>query len=318
MQRPLVIGTRGSPLALAQARAAQAQIAAALVAGEAADACASPDEVAPIRVIKTTGDRIQDRALAEAGGKGLFTKELEEALIDGRVDVAVHSMKDVPTRPPAALALAAFLVREDPRDAFIARTAARLADLPAGARVGTASLRRRAQALAARPDVEPVLLRGNVETRLAAVAEGRVDATFLAVAGLRRLGLADRASGLISAEDMLPAAAQGAVGLQTRADDAEAQAALATLNHPPTHLCVVAERAFLDALDGSCRTPIAAYGVIEAGQMWLRGALYSDDGQKVWAQEGRAAATLEAAAALGRDLGQEVRAAAGPHAPRPL
>src|SRR5262245_26273890 len=247
------IGTRGSPLALAQAREVQARLEAAHGPGRLTfEVC----------VIKTTGDRIQDRPLAEAGGKGLFTKEIEEALIAREVDIAVHSMKDMPTLLPPGLTLAAFLPREDVRDALISTKARSLSDLPGGAVVATSSLRRQAQVRHLRPDVKVVSMRGNVETRLRKLSEGVADATLLALAGLNRLGLADRAAAPVPVAEMLPAVAQGAIGVETRADDTAMAEALAPLNHQPTALAVTAERAFLAKLEGSCRMPIAALGAL--------------------------------------------------------
>jgi hydroxymethylbilane synthase len=312
MQRPrppalLKVGARGSPLALAQAR--QARDALADAAGIDP---VEREERLPIVAITTAGDRIQDRKLAEAGGKGLFTKELEEALGDGRIDVAVHSMKDVPTRPPETLALAAILPREDPRDAFISPVAKTLLELPPGAKLGTASLRRQAQALAARPDLEIVMFRGNVGTRLDKLARGVADATFLASAGLRRLGEAHVVTSLVDPDLMLPAAAQGAVGLQTRASDKEARMLCARLDHAESALRVAAERGLLEALDGSCRTPIAALAELTPAGLRLRAEALTPDGKRRWRRdETRAVAGPEDAAALGRTLGASIRAEAG-------
>ena len=238
------IGTRGSPLALAQATDVQARLMAAH--GLTAERCT-------IVVIKTSGDRILDRPLSEAGGKGLFTKEIEEALLDGSIDLAVHSMKDMPTELPTGLALACMLPREDVRDAFISLKYPTFAALPNGATLGTSSLRRAAQAAWARPDLTVVGFRGNVQTRLSKLAAGVADATFLAVAGLNRLGLADRITQAIPTEVMLPAVAQGAVGIEIRADDAMMLQLLRPLDDTPTHAAVTAERVFLRRLEGSCR-----------------------------------------------------------------
>lgn len=309
MQRSLTIGTRGSPLALAQAREAQALIAraAGVADGEAGQAF-------PIEVIATSGDRIQDRALVEAGGKGLFTKELEEALADGRIDLAVHSLKDVPAFPPDSLVIAATPAREDPRDALISPSARRLDDLPRGARVGTASARRGAQTRHRRPDIEIVLLRGNVQTRLRKIEEGAADATFLACAGLNRLGLSDIAAGPIAAEDMLSAPCQGIIAYQCRADDPGARDLLALVDHEETAVRAAAERRFLGALDGSCRTPIAALAELEGGRLRLRGEVLSLDGAERWARD----VTVELgadkradAAALGLSVAEALRADAG-------
>ncbi|MCW5750434.1 MAG: hydroxymethylbilane synthase [Alphaproteobacteria bacterium] len=301
-QAILRIGTRGSPLALAQAEEARRRLReahAGLV-----------DAELEIVVIRTTGDRIQDRALAEAGGKGLFTKELEEALFDGRIDLAVHSMKDVPTFLPAGLSVAAILPREDVRDALIAPGVAAIGALAPGARVGTASLRRQAQLLHRRPDLQVATLRGNVQTRLARLAEGRFDATLLALAGLRRLGLADRASAVIPTEEMLPAVAQGAIGLECREADARTRRLLAPLAHRESEVCVAAERALLAALDGSCRTPIAALAeILPDGRLRLRAEILRPDGSEVVACE--RAGPADAGVAMGRDAGDELKRRGG-------
>ncbi len=301
----LRLGTRGSPLALAMAREVRARLAAA-------HADLEPEAAVEIVIIKTTGDTVQDRTLAEIGGKGLFTKEIEEALIEGRIDAAVHSMKDVPTWLPEGLAIAAVLPREDPRDALFSARGDSLAALPAGAVVGTASLRRQGQVLLARPDVKVVPFRGNVQTRLRKLAEGEVDATLLAVAGLKRLGMAERITAVLEPEVMLPAVAQGAIGVETRADDAETSGFLEALNDRTSALRVAAERACLEVLDGSCRTPIAALAEIAdaAGEMRLRALVCMPDGSRVHRAERRG--TIADAVALGRDAGAELRAAAGP------
>jgi hydroxymethylbilane synthase len=266
----LRIGTRGSPLALVQAGLVRARLAASHGMN-----LADID----VRIIKTSGDRIQDRNLADIGGKGLFTKELEDALHSGEIDLAVHSMKDVATRLPDGLTIAAILNREDPRDAFISLKYASIAAMPAGAVIGTSSLRRQAQLLAARPDLKVVAFRGNVETRLAKLADGVADATFLAVAGLNRLGMASRMTQALPPEVMLPAVAQGAVGIEIRASDQRVAALVAPLDHPDTHDAVRCERAFLLRLDGSCRTPIAGHASIDkAGQLTFTGEVLSPDG----------------------------------------
>ncbi|MEA2779455.1 MAG: hydroxymethylbilane synthase, partial [Rhodospirillaceae bacterium] len=237
----LRIGTRGSPLALAQAHLVGDRLAAVHAHLPAPE----------IVVIKTTGDRVQDRKLEEIGGKGLFTKEIEEALNEGRIDLAVHSMKDMPTFLPEGLVIACLLPREDPRDVLFSPHAKNLKDLPRGARVGTSSLRRQAQVLALRPDVEVVMFRGNVGTRLEKLAAGQVDATLLALAGLIRLGQAERATAILSTEEMLPAVAQGAIGIEIRESDARTAGLLAPLDDPATEITVGAERACLAVLDGS-------------------------------------------------------------------
>jgi hydroxymethylbilane synthase len=305
------IGTRGSPLALAQAR----EVRERLVAAHGAEALAFE-----IEAIKTTGDRIQNRPLSEAGGKGLFTKEIEEALLAGEADIAVHSMKDMPTVLPAGLTLAAFLPREDVRDALISANAASLADLRSGAVVATSSLRRQAQVKRLRPDLRVVPMRGNVETRLRKLAEGAADATLLALAGLNRLGLADRAAGPVPVEEMLPAVAQGAIGVEIRAGDQGMARLLAPLNHEPTALAVTAERAFLAQLEGSCRTPIAALGELvdrpTGPQFAFRGMILSPDGLRCFKarREGRP----EEALRLAEDAAAEILAAAGPEFVRSL
>ncbi|SMH57238.1 hydroxymethylbilane synthase [Azospirillum agricola] len=296
---PLRIGTRGSPLALAQAHETRDRLIAA-----------HPHLAAPgaieIVVLKTTGDRILDRTLAEAGGKGLFTKELEEALFDGRADLAVHSMKDVPTQLPDGLEIAAFLPREDPRDAFFSRSGGGLADLPAGAVVGTAGLRRQAQVLELRPDLTIFPLRGNVQTRLSKLDAGEVDATLLALAGLRRLGLTGRITAVLEPETMLPAVAQGAIGIEIRSGDDATRALIAPLNCPETAIRVTAERSLLAALDGSCRTPIAALALLDGDALHLRVKVLSNDGQRVFRAERRGSAAE--AVALGADAGAEIKA----------
>ena len=306
----LRLGTRGSPLALAQAREVRARLAAAHAELE-------PEAAVEIVVIKTTGDTVQDRTLAEIGGKGLFTKEIEEALLDRRIDAAVHSMKDVPTWLPEGLTIGAVLAREDPRDALFSERGDSLAALPKGAVVGTASLRRQAQVLLARPDVKVVPFRGNVQTRLRKLAEGEVDATLLAVAGLKRLGMAERITAVLEPEVMLPAVAQGAIGVETRADDGETCGFLEALNDRTSALRVAAERACLEVLDGSCRTPIAALAETvgaetgeDGAEIRLRALVCLPDGSRAHRAERRG--TIADAVALGRDAGAELRAAAGP------
>jgi len=295
----LRIGTRGSPLALAQANQVRDRLGAAHAGLSVA-----------ITVIKTTGDRIQDRPLAEAGGKGLFTKEIEEALIERTIDLAVHSMKDVPTRLPPGLTIDCLLPREDPRDVFLSRGPGGLDGLPAGARVGTSSLRRRAMLLHRRPDLQVVEFRGNVETRLRKLEEGTVDATVLALAGLRRLAITPRTMTVLSADEMLPAVAQGAIGIECREDDAAVRRLLQPLSDPATVTCVAAERALLTVLDGSCRTPIAGLAEIVGDQLWLRGAIVSPDGARLFAGDRRGG--IGDGVALGSDLGGELRRKGGP------
>ncbi len=300
---PIRIGTRGSPLALVQAN----EVAAAL-----RQAHELPSDAVAIVVIRTSGDRIQDRPLRDVGGKGLFTKEIEEGLLDGSIDLAVHSMKDVETRLPDGLMIDCLLPREDVRDAFISRKAASLAELPEGAVVGTASLRRHAQVLRLRPDLEIVPLRGNVQTRLAKLDAGEVDATLLAVAGLRRLGSAHLVTAIMSFDDMLPAVAQGAIGIERRTDDASMAAALVPLHHAPTGITVAAERAFLARLDGSCRTPIAGYAeLVGDGMLRLRGVILATDGSAAHATDVTAPASV--AETLGMTAAETLLAAAGPN-----
>ena len=293
---PLRIGTRGSPLALAQAHLVKVAL---LALGGLAD------EDVEIVALSTRGDRIQDRTLAEIGGKGLFTEEIEAGLLDGRLQMAVHSTKDMPTSLPAGLVLGAVLPRADPRDALIARGPRSIAELPEGAVVGTASLRRQAQLRAARPDLVVVPLRGNVQTRLRKLAGGEVQATMLAMAGLIRLGLAAEASAALPVEEMLPAVAQGAICIECRAADGPVRVLLDRINHAPTMTAITAERAFLAALDGSCRTPIAALAEIDGDAMRLRGLVASPDGSAVE----RVDVTGSAAdpAALGAEAGAGLR-----------
>jgi hydroxymethylbilane synthase len=295
----LAIGTRGSPLALAQAHQTRALLAQAHGI--------SPDsiEIVPIR---TTGDMIQDRALAQAGGKGLFTKELDSALIEGRIDIAVHSSKDLPTVLPPELDIPGYLPREDVRDVLISNVATRIADLPQGARVGTASLRRGAMVRRLRPDVVIGLLRGNVETRLRKIEAGEFDATLLALAGLKRLGLEHRATAILEIDDFLPAVGQGAIGITARLDDAKVHGWLAPILDRPTGLALTAERAFLRVLDGSCRTPIAGLARVEDGRIRFAGMILREDGSEAYevAEEGPA----EQAETLGEMAGRVLLARA--------
>ncbi|SMF83775.1 hydroxymethylbilane synthase [Tistlia consotensis] len=302
-EAPVRLGSRGSPLALAQAEETRRRLV------EARPELAGAVEIV---VIRTTGDRVQDRPLAEIGGKGLFTKEIEEALLDGRIDVAVHSMKDVPTWQPAGLAIAAILPREDPRDAFFSPHGTGLAALPAGARVGTASLRRQAQVLLARPDLVVAPIRGNVQTRLGKLAAGEYDATLLAVAGLHRLGRAELLQGVLPTSEMLPAVAQGAIGLQVRVEDERTHGLVTQLDDRPSALRVAAERACLEVLDGSCRTPIAALAELSADgeRLSLSALVARPDGSEAW--RARREGPAGEAAALGRDAGEELRRAVGP------
>ena len=264
--RTLRLGTRGSKLALAQAGIVRSGLAAKGFAN------------VEIVVLKTSGDRIQDRSLADAGGKGLFTKELEDALLGERIDLAVHSMKDVPVAIPAGLAISALLAREDPRDAFISNTAKRLADLPKGSVFGTSSVRRHAQVARARPDLNIKLLRGNVDTRLAKLDAGEFDGMLLAVAGLKRLGLADRITAYLDTKGWLPALAQGAVGIEIRETDTQAREITSQLNDPTTEVVLNCERAFQFALDGSCRTSIGGLATYENNVLRFHGEVLAPDG----------------------------------------
>lgn len=300
---PLRIGTRGSPLALAQAKLACAHLAAHQTGlAEAGFATV---------IIRTTGDKVLDRPLADLGGKGLFTKEIDEALLAGSIDLAVHSVKDLPTALPAGIVLACLMPRGDVRDALIARGAASLGDLPAGAVVGTASLRRQAQVLHRRPDLKVIPLRGNVATRLARLEAGVCAATLLAAAGLDRLGMAQRATALLAVEEMLPAVGQGAIGLACRDDDARMLALLTAANDQATACAVSAERAMLAVLDGSCRTPIAGLArIMGDGALELRGLVARPDGSAVIADTMRGVPAD--AEAIGAALGRALKAAAGP------
>lgn len=297
---PIRIATRGSPLARAQAEE---------VAARLRSAHGLPEEMTEVVVFQTSGDRIQDRALAEAGGKGLFTKELEEALLDGRADIAVHSAKDMPTVLPDGLVLTAYLEREDVRDAFLSRVAGSLAELSAGAVVGTASLRRQALVRRLRPDLKVVTFRGNVQTRLRKLEEGEVQATLLALAGLKRLGAEHEATGVLGLDDFPPALGQGAITVETRAEDARVIPLIAAIDHAPTAAALTCERAFLAVLDGSCRTPIAGHAVIDGDRLRFRGLVLSPDG----AQEFEAIAAGDAgdAEAIGRAAGEDIVARAG-------
>ena len=299
-QSPLKIGTRGSPLALAQAYETRARLMREHGLAE---------ESMQIVVIKTTGDRVLDRPLKEIGGKGLFTREIEEAMLSGEIDIAVHSMKDMPTIQPQGLALDCFLPREDPRDAFVSEKYERLSDLPAGAVVGTSSLRRRAQVAHVRPDLKIVEFRGNVQTRLQKLADGVADATFLAMAGLNRLGRPEVARSAIEVTEMLPAVAQGAIGIERRADDVRAALLLAAIQDVPTSNRLMAERAFLAELDGSCETPIAALAILDGTQVWLRGQILATDGSVAYAGERRG--QIAQGGVLGEDLARELLAQAG-------
>ncbi len=302
---PLKIGTRGSPLALAQAHETRSRLMAAFDL---------PEDAFEIVVIKTTGDDRSlidaDRPLKEIGNKGLFTKEIEDAMLNGDIDIAVHSMKDMPTQQPDGLILNTYLPREDTRDAFICPAHDSLNDLPQGAVVGTSSLRRRAQLLARRPDLEVVEFRGNVQTRLKKLNEGVAVATFLAMAGLNRMSMTDVPRSAIEPNDMLPAVAQGAIGIERRSDDTRMELMLAKIHDTDTGIRLAAERAFLAELDGSCETPIAALAELDGGTMRLRGEILRPDGSKSYAGEisGKAFDGPE----LGCKLAKDLMAQAGP------
>lgn len=301
----LRIGARGSKLSLAQTGLVRAALAARLGT--------EPDEL-DIVPITTTGDRLQDGRLIEAGGKGLFTKELDEALRDGRIDLAIHSLKDLPTRLPDDIILACVPEREDPRDAFVSLKAKTLGDLPRGAVVGTASLRRQAQTLYLRDDLNVTTLRGNVDTRLRKLEAGEADATFLALAGLKRLGLESRAASLVDPIETPPAACQGALAITTRADDAKTRDALAGFEDTTARTEIEAERAFLLALDGSCRTPIAALARVAGNSMDFIGETLTPDGKQRWRRAENinlGADSIVTAQALGERLGCEIRDEAG-------
>ncbi len=298
---PVRLGTRGSPLALAQATEVRQRLLTAW--GEDAP-------LIDIVVIKTSGDQILDRPLAEVGGKGLFTKEIEDALLSGSIDFAVHSSKDMPTVLPDGLVLDHFLPREDVHDAFISLKHASLEAMPAGSVVGTASLRRQAQVKRIRPDLEVVTYRGNVQSRLRKLEEGVVDATLLALAGLNRLGMAHVATEILNTDDFLPAVGQGAIGIETRAGDRAIHTLIERIHHEATAIALRAERALLGALDGSCRTPIAGHAAIEADTLTLSAMILTPDGRTVHADT--LSGPLGEAAAIGRVLGLTLKERGGP------
>lgn len=295
----IVLGTRASPLAMVQAEYVKAALETA-----------HPGLAVRIEAIKTKGDKVLDRALQEIGGKGLFTQEIEAGLFDGRFDIAVHSLKDVETQQPDGLMLLAYPEREDPRDALIAPAGTNgLDDIPHGATIGTASLRRGAQARRARPDLKVEILRGTVQTRLRKVEDGVVAASFLAISGMKRAGLADKAAAILETDVMLPAPGQGILALQGRVDDERVRELASALNHAPTEYAALAERAALAALDGDCRTPIAAHATISEGMVFLRAELLEPDGSESWQATGTA--PVNDAAALGAALGADIKAKAG-------
>jgi len=293
------LGSRGSNLALTQSRLVQ----------QALRVC-YPDMKIDIEPIATTGDKIQDRTLIELGGKGLFVKEIEEALLEKRIDFAVHSLKDMPPDLPEGLIIGAILKREDPRDVLIAPKFGTFDRLPKGCVLGTASLRRQAQIKMLRPDILVEPLRGNVETRIQKIKEGHAAATILAMAGLKRLGLEEWIKGVFSCDDMLPAVGQGALCVECRADDDEMLNLLAKLDHFPSRIAIIAERACLRVLEGSCRTPIAAYGICEENHIHLRALIAKSDGSVFFRTQ--QSAPLEEAEQLGRLVGEELRAQGGP------
>jgi hydroxymethylbilane synthase len=312
------LATRGSPLALAQTHL----VRQALAEAHGWDP-EELDAICPIRIFKTSGDRIQDRPLVEAGGKGLFAKEIEDALLADEADIAVHSMKDMPAEQPEGLAITAVLPREEPYDVFLARDGEPFDKLPDNARLGTSSVRRQAQALRQRPDLKIVSLRGNVETRLLKLARGEADAIMLARAGLNRLSLALPDAELLSGDDWLPALCQGIIGIETREDDAAVREIVAEIDDPPTHLASACERGFLAALDGSCRTPIAGLATVEDGMVRFRGQVLTVDGRNSWSvTRAFAHAKLSEATALaqsyaaGEGAADEIRQSAGRKFPR--
>jgi hydroxymethylbilane synthase len=298
--RPFRIGTRGSPLALAQANETRHRLAQAFHL---------PEEAFDIVIIKTTGDKVLDRPLKEIGGKGLFTREIEDDMLAGKIDIAVHSMKDMPVLQPDGLVLDCYLPREDVRDAFVSPHAGGLADLASGTKVGTSSLRRKAQLLNRRPDLEVVEFRGNVQTRLRKLEEGVAACTFLAMAGLNRLGMTHVATSTIATEEMLPAVAQGAIGIERRADDSRAAAMLEAIHHGPTGKRLAAERAFLAALDGSCETPIAGLAELDGGTLRLRGEILRTDGSEALADDQSGA--VEDGPEMGRAMAHALLGRAG-------
>eukprot|EP00245_Coleochaete_scutata_P015694 TRINITY_DN70_c0_g1_i1.p1 TRINITY_DN70_c0_g1~~TRINITY_DN70_c0_g1_i1.p1 ORF type:complete len:401 (-),score=64.08 TRINITY_DN70_c0_g1_i1:720-1922(-) len=300
------IGTRGSPLALAQAYQTRDKL-------KKAHPELVEDGALEIVIIKTTGDKILNQPLADIGGKGLFTKEIDDALLGGKIDIAVHSMKDVPTYLPEGTILPCNLPREDVRDAFICPTAKSLGELPAGSVIGSASLRRQSQILHRYPHLKVENFRGNVQTRIRKLSEGSVQATLLALAGLKRLGMTEHVTAILSIEDMLPAIAQGAIGIACRTDDTPMKKYLASLNHEETRLAVVCERAFLATLDGSCRTPIAGLAQRnEKGTCTFRGLVASVDGKQILETSREVPYEEEAMVAAAKDAGKELLSRAGP------
>ena len=298
---PLRIGTRGSPLALAQAYETRKRLAEALSASE---------DSFEILVISSSGDRILDRPLKEVGGKGLFTKEIEQEMLDRKIDIAVHSMKDMPVEQPDGLTLGCYLPREDVRDAFVSSDFKNVSDLPSGSKVGTSSLRRKAQLKFSRPDLEVVEFRGNVQTRLKKLKDGVASCTFLAMAGLNRLGLGDVAQSAINPNEMLPAIAQGAIGIEWREEDKQITDILKKIHHKETGQRLNAERAFLAELDGSCQTPIAGLATIEGSSLKFTGQVLRTDGSESISET--ASCNIEDGTELGREMAQKILAKAGP------
>jgi hydroxymethylbilane synthase len=315
MTAPLLrIASRGSALSQTQARFARARLASAHGWPEA-----ELDWLCPIISVKTSGDRIQDKPLAEAGGKGLFVKEIEEVLLAGEADIAVHSLKDMPGEQPKGLIIAAVLPREDPHDVFVARDGKPFSALKRGARVGTSSVRRQAQLLRMRPDIEVTALRGNVETRLAKLARGEADAAILAQAGLRRLGLAPAGGELLDGENWLPALCQGAIGIELRDGDTRMRELAMPIDDKASSACIACERGFLAALDGSCRTPIAGLATISGGRLRFRGEVLTLDGRHSWTASREImvfGVNDEALFALGNEAAMEIRNRAGDRLPR--
>jgi len=297
---PLKIGTRGSPLALAQAHETRRRLCTAFDLDERAF---------EIVVIKTTGDKVLDRPLKEIGGKGLFTREIEEDMLAGKIDIAVHSMKDMPVLQPLGLCIETYLPREDVRDAFVSSAFERIADLPSGTLVGTSSLRRKAQLQNKRPDLTVVEFRGNVQTRLRKLEDGVASCTFLAMAGLNRLGMFDVAKSAVAVEEMLPAVAQGAIGIERRENDLNTASLLEAIHDIPTGQRLNSERAFLKELDGSCETPIAALADLQGGHVYLRGEVLRPDGSE--AINDAAIAPIEDGALLGQEMAQKLLSEAG-------
>jgi len=298
---PLRIGTRGSPLALAQAYETRKRLTEALVVTE---------ECFEIVVISTSGDRILDRPLKEVGGKGLFTKEIEQEMLDRNIDIAVHSMKDMPVEQPNGLTLGCYLPREDVRDAFVSSNFKNVSDLPSGSKVGTSSLRRKAQLKFSRPDLEVVEFRGNVQTRLKKLEDGIASCTFLAMAGLNRLGLGEVAKCAINPNEMLPAIAQGAIGIEWRKEDKQITDILKKIHHTETEQRLNAERAFLAELDGSCQTPIAGLAIIEGSSLKFTGQVLRTDGSECISET--ASCSIEDGPELGKEMAQKILAQAGP------